>query len=101
MKSLSYEDFKKAIEIVSGRKISVIFKMAKEPNRKRTQEIISLNGVWFSIGDDNDSQVWSVDKINFDNDGKYEIIKDNRDLCDCIEHMAYCKEWFNTQGETK
>lgn len=101
MKRISYKDFKQSIEIVSGRQINVIFNAIKDEKSNRVQEIISLNGIWFSIGDDNDSQAWSIDKINFDNDGKYEIIKDGNDLCDCIEHMAYLKEWFNTQGETK
>lgn len=101
MKELNYSDFKKAIEIVSGKEISIIFRTTKSDGRNRIQEVISLNGIWFSIGDDNDSQVWSIDKINFENDGKYEIIKVGIDLCDCVEHMAYLKEWFNTQGETK
>ena len=40
MKELNYSDFKKAIEIVSGREISIIFRTTKSDGRNRIQEVI-------------------------------------------------------------
>ena len=95
---VTYTDFKKAIEIVSGQEIIAICKMGK--NKECNEEIISLNGIWFSIGDLNDHSQWSIVKINHEvKDGRFEMNKNIGDLCDCIEYMAYCKNWFNGKEE--
>lgn len=92
--SLSYQDFKKAIEIVSGCEAIVVASLLKDKNK--IEEIVSLNGVWFSIGDLNDHTQWSIVKINHEvKDGRFEMLKNIGDLCNCIEYMAYCKKWFN------
>jgi hypothetical protein len=91
---LSYKDFKQCINIVSGREVHVVSNLSKDD--KHQEELISLNGIWFSIGDSNYSSCWSIVKINYEEDGRYEISKTGNDLCSCIEHMAYCNKWFNS-----
>tara|TARA_B110000858_G_scaffold180861_1_gene218842 strand:- start:1253 stop:1546 length:294 start_codon:yes stop_codon:yes gene_type:complete len=92
---LTYQEFKKCIQIISGRDITTIMKYPSRYNS--IEEIISINGTWFSIGDKNDHTEFSIVKINHECDGSFSIIKSARTFEDCLYKMAEYKEFLKNQ----
>jgi hypothetical protein len=59
---LTYQEFKKCIEIAAGCDLTTIMEYPSKYNS--IEEIISINGVWYSIVDHNDNTGFSIVKIN-------------------------------------
>ena len=92
---ITYQEFKKCIEVITGRDLTTIMKYPSKHNS--IEEIVSINGVWYSIGDHNDNTEFSIVKINHECEGRFSIIKSARTFEDCLYIMAEYKDLLNVK----
>lgn len=99
MLELTFQQFLKAVEYVSGKKATLIADLEKDNNKSRGldlirfNKVISLSGIWFVVGDINDITEFSIVRIN-DESKNFSIIKSCRTYEDCLISMAHIKEWL-------
>ncbi len=95
-KDLTYQEFKECIRIISGYDVNTIMTFS-QPRHNRIEDIVSINGIWFSIGDQNDYTEFSIMKINHELEGRFEIVKSARTFEDCLYSMAKFKRFLKNQ----